>query len=133
VVAAAVEEPPRAAPPASPAPGSCYLIAANPSGAWAGHADELAAFTVAGWRFIVPVEGMSAFVRDSGLRASFRSGGWEIGVVNASALSVGGQQVVGSQRPPIAAPAGGSSVDAECRNALEQILTALRGHGLIGT
>ena len=51
--------------------------------------------------------------------------------VVADGLVVGGTQVVGSQAGAIGDPAGGVTIDLQCRAAVTQILSALRGHGLI--
>jgi hypothetical protein len=51
--------------------------------------------------------------------------------VRASSLLIDGQQVVGARAAAIAAPSGGSTVDAEARVAVEAILAAMRQHGLI--
>jgi hypothetical protein len=131
IVAAAVEEPPLAAPPASPTVGSCYIIAASPSGAWAGHAGCIAGMTAAGWRFVTPVEGLTALVRSTGATAIYRAGGWEMGILRGEKVEIGGQQVVGSRAGAIAAPAAGSVIDVEARAAVSAILSALRLHGLI--
>src|SRR5690242_2174 len=48
-------------------------------------------------------------------------------------LVIGGQQVVGSRTSAIASPSGGTIIDTEARATIDQILTALRGHGLIDT
>lgn len=133
LVAAAVEEPPRASPPASPAVGSSYIVALAAGGAWAGKDRYLAAYSSGGWRFIAPRDGMLAYVRSTSLWAVYRSGDWELGSVRGSSLIIGGQQVVASRGAAIAAPAGGAIVDAEARSALGQILSALRQHGLIET
>ena len=131
VVAAAVIEPPRNDPPASPAGGSCYLVAAAPTGAWSGKGQCLAAYTDAGWRFVAPLEGMAAFVKSDGVWATFRSGAWEVGPLRGSILILDGQQVVGARLAAIPSPSGGTTIDSEARSALTQVLSALRGHGLI--
>ena len=131
IVAAAVEGPPRSAPPAAPPIGSCYIIGASPSGAWAGHAGCLAGMTAAGWRFVVPIEGFAAFVRSSGLTAMYRAGGWETGTIRAERVEIGGQQVLGAQSSAISAPTSGSVIDVEARAVVTAILSALRLHGLI--
>ena len=131
IVAAAVEEPPRSAPPAIPAVGSCYIVSTTPSGAWAGHASSLAGMTAAGWRFVVPVEGLAAFIRSNGLTAVYREGDWDQGILRGERLEIGGQQVVGMRAGAISAPAGGPLIDAEARTAISAILSALRLHGLI--
>jgi HK97 family phage major capsid protein len=51
----------------------------------------------------------------------------------ADRLLVGGQQVVGARGAAIPAPTGGSTIDAEARSAIGNILAALRNHGLIAT
>ena len=131
LVAAAVEGLPLATPPASPAIGNCYIVAASPTGAWVGHAQQLAAYTSGGWRFIVPRDGMSALVDSSGDTALYHDGAWEIGTVRGSQVMIAGDQVVGAREPAIAAPAAGSTVDVEARAAIGQILDAMRQHGLI--
>ena len=129
----AVEEGPRVSPPASPAIGACYILAASPTGAWAGKPSNLATLTAGGWRFITPIEGLTAFVRSSSVWATFRSGAWELGILRGSNVTIAGQQVVGGRSAAIPAPSGGSVVDAEARASIGQILTALRQHGLIET
>lgn len=133
LVGACVEEGPRSAPPASPIPGQCYIVGVSPSGAWIGKETAIAAYTSGGWRFIAPFEGLSVHVKSLGVPACFRSGQWDIGAIHASAVMVGGQQVVGARGAAIASPAGGQSVDAEARACVGQILAALRQHGLIAT
>lgn len=46
-----------AAPPASPKEGDRYVIAASPTGAWAGKEGYLAAFYGGAWVFVAPVPG----------------------------------------------------------------------------
>ena len=59
--------------------------------------------------------------------------GWEVGQARASRVLIGGQQVVGARQAAIAAPAGGTTADAEARACLSAILGALKSHGLIET
>lgn len=131
VVAAAVEEPPRASPPPSPVVGSCYIVGTSPTGDWTAKAGQLASFTSGGWRYVPPVEGLTALVRSSGLCATYRAGAWDVGTLSASKLVIGGQQVVGARGSAIPAPAGGATIDVESRSAIGQILGALRSHGMI--
>lgn len=131
LVAPAVEATPQASPPATPVLGTCYLVGAAPTGAWAGQADKVAQYAAGGWRFIAPTEGMSMFVRASAQSATFRQGAWEIGQLRGSSLILGGQQLVGSRASAIAAPAGGTTVDSQARTTIGQMLAALRQHGLI--
>ena len=131
VVAAAVEGPPLATPPASPAAGNCYIVASGATGAWAGHAQQLAAYSAGGWRFVAPLDGMSAYDRGSGATAVFDNGAWVIGTLTGSQLMLDGLKVVGARAAAIAAPAAGTIVDVEARAAIGQMLTMLRQHGLI--
>lgn len=48
LVAGAIEEGPRAAPPASPALGATFIVDVGPTGAWAGKSLNIAAFTSGG-------------------------------------------------------------------------------------
>jgi hypothetical protein len=77
------------------------------------------------------LDGLNAYVRSTSVWASYRSSAWELGVVRASALNIGGVQVVGARGTSIASPAGGTTVDVEGRAAVNAILAALRLHGLI--
>ena len=130
-VAAAVEEAPRSDPPAAPALGGCYIVGSSPTGEWAGKPQSLAAFTTGGWRFLAPIEGLSVYVKDSGVWAAYRSGDWEIGSLRGSNLIIDGQQVVGARTAAITLATGGTTIDGEARTAIEGILAALRQHGLI--
>jgi hypothetical protein len=131
LVAGTVEEAPRSTPPTSPLEGACYLVGASPSGAWAGKSGCIAGFTSGGWRLISPLEGMTVYVKATGVWANYRSGAWELGTVRGASLVLGGVQVVGSRLSAIAGPSGGSNVDTESRATINQILAALRQHGLI--
>lgn len=133
MVSCAVEEPPRNDPPASPAMGACYLLSDAPTDLWSGKANCIAAFTNGGWRFVAPDEGMVAYVRSAGAWAAYRSGGWEIGQIRGAHLVLEGQQVVGPREPAIEAPSGGTIIDTQSRLAIEEILAAMRHHGLIET
>src|SRR5258706_8044479 len=94
--AAAGEEGPRSAPPATPAVGACFVVGSSPTGEWSGKNLCLAGYTSGGWRFIAPVEGMTAYVKTTGTWANYRSGAWEVGVLRGNSLVVGGHQVVGT-------------------------------------
>jgi len=118
------------APPASPAAGACWLVGASPSGAWAGHAGEIAGWTSAGWIFVVPRDGMQFWMGPEQGIARFWAGAWHLGVTHGKVF-VEGDQVVGTRGEPIAEPLGGMTVDAEARAAIVSVLEALRAHGLI--
>lgn len=83
--------------------------------------------------FARSVPGLSVAVKTTGIVATFRTEGWELGTVHASRLVIDGNQVVGERAPAIAGPAGGTIIDAEARATLEQVLASLRQHGLIAS
>jgi hypothetical protein len=80
---------------------------------------------------VPPLDGMRAYVKATGMWASYRDGAWELGTLRGATLVLGGVQVVGIRLAAIAAPAGGPNADPEARSAINQILAALRQHGLI--
>ena len=120
-------------PPASPAIGDCYVVGPNPQGSWTGHALALAGFTSGGWRFIEAREGLSAISAQTGEPVVYRSGGWTVGQLRASTVSVSGDQVIGPRLPAVSDPAGGTVIDSEARAAIASILARLRLHGLIAS
>ncbi len=63
------------APPASPADGDVYIVAASPTGAWAGHAGELALY-YSGWLFKAPKAGWLAFSRAEGRLLVYAGTAW---------------------------------------------------------
>jgi hypothetical protein len=132
VTAGAVEEAPRSDPPATPPIGACYIVGNSPTGEWAGKSGSIAGFTSGGWRYVAPFAGMVAYVKAIGVWATYRADSWEFGVLRGDSLVVGGVQVVGNRLASIAEPSGGTVVDDESRAAINQILTALSQHGLIG-
>ncbi len=65
-----------AAPPVAPAEGDRYLVAASPSGAWAGQAGKIAAFQDAAWLFYAPKEGWIAWVADENTALVYDGAAW---------------------------------------------------------
>ncbi len=120
-----------AVPPDAPVAGSCWIVAAGASGAWAGQAGAVALWTAGGWRFVAPRQGLALFVADRGHALVHDGSGWQDAALRGDGLYLGGVQVVGEQLGAIAAPSGGATVDAEARATIGSILSALRSHGLI--
>lgn len=87
------------APPASPAVGDAYLVAAGATGAWAGKSNYVAVRTVRGWEFVLFGIGRLLYVED--VDTYFRknaAGVWTAGLGN-SALGAGSvtlQNVLGA-------------------------------------
>ncbi|WP_336979403.1 DUF2793 domain-containing protein [Altererythrobacter fulvus] len=101
----------RSAPPGSPDPGECWLVGAGPSGAWAGHAGELACWSAGAWIFVPPRDGMHLLDRSTGQLKLYR-GGWHAAA--APAL-----------------PTGGATVDIQARTAIAGLIAALGAAGIL--
>ncbi|MFO7297084.1 MAG: DUF2793 domain-containing protein [Pseudomonadota bacterium] len=71
-----VEDRDLAEPPAEPADGARYIVAAGASGAWAEHENEIAAFQDGAWAFYVPREGWTAWVADEDLLVAWNGMSW---------------------------------------------------------
>lgn len=67
-----------AAPPGSPATGDRYIIAASPTGLWAGHAKDIARWDGAGWQFQTPTQGFSVWVDDESRPCSYSGSAWGV-------------------------------------------------------
>ena len=100
-------------PPANPIDGEAWIIGSAPTGDWANHAGEIAMRQSGNWLFATLREGMIAFDKTAGQLARY-DGEW----LRAS---------------PVAAPVSGSTVDAEARAAIGNILTALASAGILPT
>jgi hypothetical protein len=64
------------APPAVPTAGQCFLVGSAPTGAFAGHAGEIAAYDETGWRFLKPRAGWRAHVIGDGRIATYDGTHW---------------------------------------------------------
>jgi hypothetical protein len=127
----AVEEGPRAAPPAAFEPGQCWIVGSAPAGAWSGRAGALAIATEGGWRFVAPVAGMSVWDKAANFSRQWDGAAWSAGRISCSGLWIGGKAVVGERLPAVANPSGGTIIDAEARTALAAVIATLKSHGLI--
>jgi Protein of unknown function (DUF2793) len=106
-----------AAPPAplgDESDGLCWLVAPAATGIWAGKSKQMARWSAGSWRYLPPVEGMSIWHVADQVRYFYMDGDWLHG-------------------DAIAAPAGGSTIDAEARTAINLILAHLRAAGSIPT
>ena len=71
-----------ATPPGSPAEGDVYIVAASPTGAWAGQAGKIAFYSQT-WQFITPLEGATLWVKDEDVLYSYTGSAW---VANSSSV-----------------------------------------------
>jgi len=120
-----------ATPPTAPTAGEAWIVATGATGAWSGRDGRLAGWTEGGWRFVSPRAGLTIYVVDRGHAMTHDGDGWHDAALQQDGLHLAGVRVVGTRRAAIAAPAGGATTDAEARDAIGAILTALRMHGLI--
>lgn len=118
-------------PPADPAEGEAWIVAAPATGVWAGRETMIAQWIGGTWSFLEPRPGMRVWLDDRKMIARFDHGAWILGELNGDRLLVHGQQVVGMRQPAVAAPAGGATVDAEARAAIDALIATLAVHGLI--
>ncbi len=90
-----------ASPPGSPADGDAYIVAASPSGAWAGQAGKIAAWQDGAWAFYAPQEGWRAWVADEDTVYFHDGSAW-----NASLAKLGiGTTPDATNRLSVASPA----------------------------
>jgi hypothetical protein len=66
-----------AAPPSTPAQADEYLVAASPTGAWAGQAGKIAFYLNTGWIFVTPYAGVDAFVIDEAGIIYYDGSAWQ--------------------------------------------------------
>ncbi len=97
-------------PPPSPSDGDCWIIGSSPNAEWSGKAGHIACRQSGNWLFVAPVNGMTAFDTYAGQTIRYADG-WH-------------------RADSISGPAGGTVVDAQARNAIEEILAALSAAGI---
>ncbi len=97
-------------PPATAADGVNWLVGASPQQEWTGQADKLACRQSGQWLFVAPKAGMRIYHRDTGQDWRFDDG-WQIAAA-----------------PDL--PAGGTVIDTEARDAIADIIAALRVAGI---
>jgi len=109
------------APPGSPVTGSAYIIAASPTGAWAGQAAKIT-FYFNGWIFITPAEGMRIWVNDENKFFIYDGSAWVVQPREAAAVANLGSNI------------SATYVEAEVQaivDKLDALLTSLRAADVI--
>ncbi len=66
-----------ATPPASPATGDAYIVAASPTGAWTGFANAVAGW-YAGWKIKTPQAGWTAWTRNGSRLLYYTGSAWAL-------------------------------------------------------
>ena len=75
------------APPVSPAAGNVYIVAASPTGDWAGQVGKIAYYDQV-WRFITPQEGMCLWVASEDTFYVYNGSSWALYSQNTPMLGV---------------------------------------------
>lgn len=118
-------------PPAAPQAGQCWIVSGPAAGEWMGKEGCIAQFHAGGWNFVEAADGCLAWVLDEGVFAYRASAAWRSDAWPVKQLRLGGYSLLTGTQGAIADPSGGTTVDAEARAALGQVLDVLRQHGLI--
>ena len=98
-------------PPTTPVDGQSWLIGKTPTNGWAGHAEQIVSRQGGNWLFTVPIAGMRLFNKALGQDMRWDNG-WTV-----------------ASRPTL--PSGGTTVDAESRQAIAAIIEALAKAGIV--
>lgn len=64
-------------PPSSPNTGDSYIVAASPTGAWAGYANAVAGY-YGGWSIKAPMAGWTAFTRNDNRLLYYNGAAWSL-------------------------------------------------------
>ncbi len=67
-----------ATPPGSPTNGDRYIVAASPTGAWVGHATEIAVWDASAWAFYPPKDGWRVWVTDENKLYVWNAAAWQV-------------------------------------------------------
>ena len=119
-----------AAPPADATDGDSWIVAAGAAGEWTGQAGRVAVRAGGGWRFLVPIAGMSVWDEAAGYARRWTGTAWSNGELPVAGVVIGGKQVVGNRLAAVPSPSGGTTIDAEARAAIAALTVALKTHGL---
>lgn len=80
IVGLSVKDRDLTAPPASPANGDRYIVAAGATGAWAGKTNQIAVRIGGTWEYYVPKVGWLCFVEDESVLTVYKTTGWSAGI-----------------------------------------------------
>lgn len=84
-----------AAPPAAPADGDRYIVAAAATGAWSGHSGKIAAWQDGAWSLLDPKSGWLAWVADEGVLLVRSGSAWIAAAAGGGTASVNPTPLVG--------------------------------------
>ncbi|MHA6332553.1 DUF2793 domain-containing protein [Qipengyuania sp. CAU 1752] len=98
-------------PPSSPAAGEAWIVGSAPTSEWADNAGKVALFSSGDWLFLQPTDGMRC---------------WHV----ADRRFIHFDSVWSAAASP-ASPTGGATIDAEARQAIEEMIAALQASGIV--
>ncbi|RXZ64875.1 DUF2793 domain-containing protein [Pelagerythrobacter rhizovicinus] len=98
-------------PPAAPAEGEVWIVGPAPTGDWNGRAGQLAGRQAGGWLFSAPRDGLRVFDK-AARQVALYDGEW----LRAAAPEN---------------PTGGSTIDAEARTVIDNLIETLRVAGIL--
>lgn len=120
-----------ATPPGSPADGDCYLVAASPTGAWSGHAGDIAFRVNTAWAFIDAIEGFTAWINDENVFVGFDGSAWStLAAPSGTYLPLTGGTLSGDLIVPdeaYDATAWNGSLEVPTKNAVRDKIETLAG------
>ncbi len=98
ILQASVKDKDLATPPGAPTVGDAYIVAASPTGAWSGKAEDIAVAVTGGWVFYTPDEGWTTWVVDESKRYIFLTGAWSVdssSTALSNPMNAAGDMIVG--------------------------------------
>lgn len=101
------------APPATPNDGENWVVGTGATGDWVGQDGTIACRQSGNWIFVAPQDGTRILNRSTGQEWLYL-GGWQAPSAPAT-------------------PTGGTTIDAEARTAITDLITALRASGVFPT
>lgn len=116
----------QASPPVSPADGDRYIVGAAPTGAFAGHAGEIAAFIDGAWAFFAPEEGWIAYDQAGGAALVRGASDWQPLSAAAEAGDVGFTPTGGLAATNVQAALAELDTEKAAVTAVRERLTANR-------
>jgi hypothetical protein len=116
-------------PPATAAIGDVHIVPSAGASAWGQPAGTLMHWQDAGWLPLHPRDGQIVLVADENIVLVHR-GGWQEDWPVAG-LAVGGRTLLSAPPAVIVPPSGGSTVDAQARSAIGDLILILQQQGLL--
>jgi len=97
--------------PAAPINGTNWLVGTGATGDWTGQDGKIACYQSGNWLFVAPFDGLCIFNRSTH-QFSHYSGAWQTPAA-------------------VTAPSGGTTVDAQARTTLANLISALQTAGIL--